>query len=158
MIVDIFLLREEFLRLYWLCLVHKYSSCHLIHCCLATLFTLKSILCSVLLLWCWGCAHMVLTLSTCGAHALTHMVLMLSTMWKGGEEDASCEWLLSLTALFSFGFNGKLFSLSTLLKPFKLVVLVVFHLYTYSSNPTTMSGYEDDTKEGEDGVCENWLV
>jgi len=69
MIVDVFLLREESLWLYWLCLVYKYSSCHLIHCCLAVLFTLKFILFLVLLLWGWGCAHMVLTLRTCGADA-----------------------------------------------------------------------------------------
>jgi len=69
MIVDIFLLREEFLRLYWLCLIYKYSSCHLIHCYLAVLFTLKFILFLVLLLWGWGCAHLVLTLRTCGADA-----------------------------------------------------------------------------------------
>ena len=51
-----------------------------------------------------------------------------------------------------------MFSLSTPLKPFKLFVLVVFHLSADTTNPTTMSGYEDDTKKGEDGVCENWLV
>ena len=61
-------------------------------------------------------------------------------------------------SFFSFGFNGKLFSLSTPLKPFKLFILVVFHLSTDTTNPTTMSGYEDGTKEGEDSICENRLV
>ena len=55
-------------------------------------------------------------------------------------------------------FTSKSISLSTLLKPFKLFVLVVFHLSADTTNPTTVSGYEDDTKEGEDGVCENRLV
>ena len=63
-------------------------------------------------------------------------------------------WLL----IFGFGFNGKLFSLSTPLKPFKLVVLVVFHLSADTTNPTTMSGYEDDTEEGEDSIGEDRLV
>ena len=51
-----------------------------------------------------------------------------------------------------------MFSLSTLLKPFKLFVLVVFHLSADTTNPTTMSGYEDDAKEGEDSICEDRLV
>ena len=51
-----------------------------------------------------------------------------------------------------------IFSLSTPLKSFKLVVLVVFHLHTYSSNPTAVSGYEDDTEEGKEGVGEGRLV
>ena len=51
-----------------------------------------------------------------------------------------------------------MFSLSTLLEPFKLVVLVVFHLSTDTTNPTTVSGYEDDAKEGEYSICENRLV
>ena len=39
-----------------------------------------------------------------------------------------------------------------------MVVLVVFHLHTYSSNPTAVSGYEDDTEEGKEGIGEGRLV
>ena len=51
-----------------------------------------------------------------------------------------------------------IFSLSTPLKPFKLVVLVVFHLHTYSSNPTAVRGDEDDTEEGKESIGEDRLV
>ena len=48
--------------------------------------------------------------------------------------------------------------LSASSKPFKLIVLVVFHLLGDTNKPTAVGRNEEDAKEGEEDISDDKLV